>query len=208
MNIKRKQLIIDKKFQLKTTFSIIGIVAVIVALIIIVIGANIVVNNGKMGKNNVNIDSNNKNIKNINEIQDNIVHFLSSRTLKNEDKIYSQAIKDISKNHIANMEKMKSIMSSNEKIMESNRDIMKMNNWLLIAIIIVIIAGTVVLYFQLIRKTHRISGPIYVMTLYMKEVLKGNYPEFRELRTHDELKDFYDLFKEVVGHIKAKSKKK
>ncbi len=208
MNIKRKQLIIDKKFQLKTTFSIIGIVAVIVALIIIVIGANIVVNNGKMGKNNVHIDSNNKNIKNINEIQDNIVHFLSSRTLKNEDKIYSQAIKDISKNHIANMDKMKSIMNSNEKIMESNRDIMKMNNWLLIAIIIVIIAGTVVLYFQLIRKTHRISGPIYVMTLYMREVLKGNYPEFRELRTHDELKEFYDLFKEVVGNIKAKSKKK
>ena len=70
---KRKQLIIDKEFQLKTTFSIIGMVAGIVAVIVIVIGANIVYNNRSMESNNTNINGNNESMKNINEIQDNFI---------------------------------------------------------------------------------------------------------------------------------------
>jgi len=206
MSTKRKQYIIDKKFQLRTIFSIIGIVAVIVAIIVIVIGTNMVINNNTMGKNNINIDENNQSIKNINEIEDNVVHFLSSRTLKNEDKVYRQAIKDVAANHMNNMKKMKSIMTSNDSIMESNKEIMKLNNLLLIAIIIVIIGGTAVLYVQLIRKTHRISGPIYVMSLYMREILNGKFPEMRNLRTNDELVEFYDLFKQLVEKMKGGKK--
>ena len=141
-------------------------------------------------------------LPNINEIQDNIVHFLSSRTLTAEDDVYKKAIKEVANNHITNMKKLKSIMASNEVIMKSNADIMKLNTYLLIAIIILIIAGTIVLYIQLIRRTHRVSGPIFVMTMYMKEVLKGNFPEMRKLRDKDELRDFYELFKEMIAKFK------
>ncbi len=204
---KRKQYIIDKEFQLKTTFSIIGVVAVIIAVIIVIIGANIVINNSKMNINNKNISANNENIKNINEIQDNIVHFLSSRSLAREDKIYKQAIKEVVKNHVNNMKRLKDIMASNDNIMKSNTEIMRMNNYLLISIIIIIVIGTIVLYYQLIRKTHRISGPIYVMSMYLRDLIKGNYPEMRNLRTKDELKDFYDLFREMVETLKKREGK-
>lgn len=206
MSTKRKQYIIDKKFQLRTTFSIIGIVASIVAIIVIVIGISMAVNNRKMDRNNVNIDENNQSIRNINEIQDNVVHFLSSRTLKNEDKVYRQAIRDVAANHTNNMKKMKSIMTSNDSIMTSNREIMRLNTYLLIAIILVIIIGTVILYFQLIRKTHRISGPIYVMSMYMREIIEGRIPEMRKLRTNDELMEFYDLFQQMVVKLKGARK--
>ena len=45
---KRKQYIIDKKFQLKTTFSIIGIVSIITAFIIGAIATSVVYNNEKI----------------------------------------------------------------------------------------------------------------------------------------------------------------
>ncbi len=202
---KRKQYLIDKEYQLKTTFSIIGIVAVIIAFLIVIIGTSIVINNRTMDKNNVNINANNEKIKNINEIQDNIVHFLSSRSLTSEDEIYKKAIRDVANNHVANMKKMKEIMKSNDDIMKSNAGIMKLNTFLLIAIIILIIIGTAILYIQLIRRTHRVSGPIYVMTMYMKSVLEGNFPEkMRELRETDELRSFYNMFRDMVNMFKNK----
>ena len=45
---KRKQYIIDKGFQLRHTFSIIGIVSVITAVILIAITASVVYNNNKL----------------------------------------------------------------------------------------------------------------------------------------------------------------
>jgi uncharacterized membrane protein (DUF106 family) len=202
---KRKQYLIDKEYQLKTTFSIIGIVAVIVAILIVIIGTSIVINNRTMDENNININANNEKIKNINEIQDNIVHFLSSRSVTTEDKIYKRAIRDVAKNHVANMKKMKEIMTSNDAIMNSNAGIMKLNNYLLVAIIILIIAGTAILYVQLIRRTHRVSGPIYVMTMYMKSVLEGKFPDnMRELRDTDELKNFYNMFRDMINMFKIR----
>ncbi len=202
---KRKQYLIDKEYQLKTTFSIIGIVAIIIAVMIVIIGTNIVINNRTMDRNNTQINTNNEKIKNINEIQDNIVHFLSSRSLTSEDKIYKQAIRDVANNHVTNMKNMKEIMKSNDDIMKSNAGIMNLNNYLLVVIIILIIAGTALLYVQLIRRTHRVSGPIYVMKMYMKSVLEGKFPDsMRELRKTDELKDFYNMFREMVNMFRKK----
>ncbi|HOO73124.1 MAG TPA: hypothetical protein PK926_15310 [Spirochaetota bacterium] len=176
---KRKQIIIDKKFQFKHTFSIIGMVTIISAIIIAVIATNLVFNNLK--------------IENIYEIEDNIVHFLTSRPHGIEDPSFKNAIKDIAVNHSENMKTLNKII--------------KYNKALLITLLVFIVAQGVILYMMIIKMTHRISGPLYVMTNYMREIVNGKYPNIRPLRKKDELKEFYDQFRSMVATLKEKENK-
>ena len=180
---KRKQYIIDKKFQVKTTFSIIAVVSIITAVIVAAIAVNIVGNNTK--------------IDNIHNIEDNIVQFLYTSSLSKNlenDKNYQIASRKVFLNHVNNLKTLKSII--------------KYNQILLVILVISIIIQGILLYIMLIRKTHRISGPIYVMSMYMKQILDGQKPIFRKLREKDELKDFYDLFQETVNKLQLVPEKK
>lgn len=172
----RKQYIIDKKLQLRTTFSIVRFVIVITSIIIIAVG--------------INIANNNKKMENILEIQDNIVHFLTAKTMVGEDDVYKTAIKDIAQNHAENMKTMK--------------DMISFNLILLVSVIVVVFLETILLFIILIIRTHRISGPVFVMSRYMKQIIDGGEPDFRPLRKKDELKKFYELFQETVKALKAR----
>jgi nitrogen fixation/metabolism regulation signal transduction histidine kinase len=59
---------------------------------------------------------------------------------------------------------------------------------------------------MIIKITHRISGPVYVMSNYMKEIINGIIPSPRPLRDKDELKNFYELFVEMVKSLKTSKK--
>ena len=174
----RKQYIVDKKLQLRTTFSIVRFVVVITGIIIIAVGVNIANNNDRMA--------------NILEIQDNIIHFLTAKTMMDEDPAYRTAIRDIAQNHAENMNTMKTMI--------------RFNYILLILIIVVVVLETIALFIILIMRTHRISGPIFVMSRYLKEIIEGKDPEFRPLRQKDELKKFYDLLQQAVKALKERKK--
>jgi hypothetical protein len=177
---KRKQYIIDKKFQIRTTFLVIAIVTLITSLILIAFTANVVYNNTR--------------IENIYEIEDNIVHFLTTPSVIKDDKAYKQAQREISVKHSNNMHALESIMQYNRKL-------------LIIMVAIIIIQG-LALYMILIKKTHQVSGPIYVISRYMNEIIEGKLPDIRPLRKSDELKDFYDLFGKMIKTLKEKEKLK
>jgi len=72
------------------------------------------------------------------------------------------------------------------------------NFYLITVILAAVLAQCAVLYFYLIRLTHRISGPIYVISRHIEEILEGHHPEFRALRDRDEFKEFYEKFIEMV----------
>jgi len=210
MLYKRKQNIVDKKFQLGTTFSVIGVSL----LIVVLIGIGIVAGALK----------NNKNLSDVVTKQDEIVQALVSHasTLevkikqikakeqkeqkdakKKADKVAVTgaddgseiAIGEISKDHLANLGKMKRMV---------------LINFVLLGLVglLVLIQG-IVLYFMLIRKTHQIAGPIFVISRYMREIISGKTPAvLRPLRKRDELKAFYDLFGDLVEYLKHGKKVK
>ena len=86
----------------------------------------------------------------------------------------------------------------------SNNRIMRYNNILLILLIALLIFQSAFLYFIMIRKTHRISGPIYVMSNYMREIIDGRSPSIRPIRKNDELQDFYHLFSQLVASLRER----
>ncbi len=167
---KRKQLVVDKKFQGRTAISITLIFTMLMGLVIGLMSYNIVVNNKRMA--------------NIHRIENAIITFVLG-TIPNSDKGgYAKAIEKSMSNHKRNMEQIQQIA--------------KRNNILIFIIFILAIAEGVVLYFMLLYKTHKIAGPVHVMTSYMKEIIDGKMPHFRKLRDKDELQDFYAVFQKMV----------
>lgn len=52
--------------------------------------------------------------------------------------------------------------------------------------------------------THRVAGPVYVMSHYMTTLARGRYPHIRPLRKQDELKTFFDRFHDAIEAMRAR----
>jgi len=52
--------------------------------------------------------------------------------------------------------------------------------------------------------THRIAGPVLVLSRYAEALSQGTYPPMRPLRKNDELKEYFEVFRHAVDRLKAK----
>ena len=52
--------------------------------------------------------------------------------------------------------------------------------------------------------THRVAGPVYVMSHYVAVIAKGRYPLMRPLRKKDELKGFFERFQEAIESLRTR----
>ncbi len=203
----RKQYMIDKKFQLKKSFSIIGSVSIIIAIVIITAGTIITLNSRKIAKNNTSIINNTKSIRNNIEIQQNNLIEYSLMPHGKDNTAVKKGPNDLITDYNRSMDMLNKSIKSNEDMLISNNDIVNVNIWLFIIIILVTVIGIAILFLQLIRETHRISGPIFVMKRYIKEILDGKSPDMRDLREKDDLKEFYVLFKQMADRLIELEKK-
>ena len=179
MKQRSKKLILPD-FQLRTIFTVIGISTIAFLLIVAVVGINAYQNNRKISTT----------VKDLNEaiaLQDSIVNtFLDdSNGLNAEDKLQAQ-------NRInADYNKSIGVMRRYVQLLYS---FAKQNFHLITLIMGVVFLQGFLLYFYLLKLTHRISGPIFVMTRHIEDIMEGKEPHFRELRDKDEFKDFYQKF--------------
>ncbi len=188
----RKRLLIDKKFQLGTTFSIIQVVYVLFALIMVVIVINGIINNRKLAEAVLNH-------KHVITSQYNT--FSSLLVLSRERSCTIGDIVEVSDRVAGETDKSMMMISSNIKSMES----IIINNYIIIFSIfgLVIIQG-IVLFVIIIRKTHRIIGPAKLMVEQMNEIIEGKIPELRPLREKDELQELYDTFGNLVDYLRKR----
>lgn len=52
--------------------------------------------------------------------------------------------------------------------------------------------------------THRIAGPIFIISRYVDSITDGKIPETRPLRKKDELKEFFDKFSKMLEALKER----
>jgi HAMP domain-containing protein len=52
--------------------------------------------------------------------------------------------------------------------------------------------------------THRIAGPVLVLSRYAEALSQGTYPPMRPLRKNDELKGYFEIFRRAVDRLKEK----
>ena len=91
------------------------------------------------------------------------------------------------------------IMADHERSIEVIRHYLEVlrkaalrNLLFLIFIVFVMIVQGVWYYLFLLRRTHRISGPVLVMSRHIDAVLRGKDPGVRALRDRDEFKELHE----------------
>ncbi|MCX7943173.1 MAG: methyl-accepting chemotaxis protein [Deltaproteobacteria bacterium] len=52
--------------------------------------------------------------------------------------------------------------------------------------------------------THRIAGPIFIISKYVDSITYGKIPETRPLRKKDELKEFFEKFNKMLESLKER----
>ncbi|MFH0976063.1 MAG: hypothetical protein V1874_09805 [Spirochaetota bacterium] len=175
---KRKQYVIDKKLQLK-----ISIKAVAISLLtVFVLGCVLLYFAGK----------NSNYINSIVKTQDQMMEmFLTTPALVNSNNPVVQGAENTFKNNIGMLVEIK---RNSEVVLHF--------------IIAMIIIQSVIIFLIFILITHRISGPLYVMANYLKEVREGKNPVARPLRQNDELKQFHAELKDTIEFLMKKNKTK
>lgn len=73
--------------------------------------------------------------------------------------------------------------------------------WLMIAIALMM---TLALGLFGLLVTHRVAGPVYVMSHYLNVLARGRYPMMRPLRRNDELKDFFGGFQTAIESLRTR----
>jgi hypothetical protein len=90
------------------------------------------------------------------------------------------------------------------ELLESNGMTDGRGIWLVLGVFIWTICSFAFFYFIVIIATHRVAGPLAVISGHLEELSQGRYPQMRDLREDDELKEFFALFRSVVDRLKAK----
>jgi hypothetical protein len=52
--------------------------------------------------------------------------------------------------------------------------------------------------------THRVAGPVYVLSRYAKALGEGGFPRMRALRRGDELKGFFEVFRDAIERLRER----
>ena len=188
MSLTRKKYVLDKKFQLRisTRAIILPLITTLAICAILIYFAN---------NTNQLINENNKNITAIIDTQDSMFDmFMAIPALQDPN---NPIVQKCDRAFKENLKITNKINDNHERIKKNSMVVL----YILIAMTIV---QTAIIFFQFIFFSHKISGPIHVMTNYLKEFRSGKRPEFRPLRKHDELQEFYDEFRETINHLTKK----
>nr|HPI23970.1 hypothetical protein [Spirochaetota bacterium] len=66
------------------------------------------------------------------------------------------------------------------------------------------VVQTAIIFILFIYFTHKISGPMHVMTNHLRAIRQGKKPHFRPLRKRDEFQAFYIELKETIDYLSEK----
>lgn len=162
------------------TFRILGIIIIAFILIIAVTGIISTDNNRQISAT---INDLNRSM----EKDKTTIELLIAAAGLKKDAVADRDHDRIIEEHLESMALMHTNMQQLNRILNQNRIIMT----------VMIITGVLLgigLFAYLIRLTNRMSGPLYVLTQHMNDIMKGKKPNLRALRKNDEFQDFYRHF--------------
>lgn len=188
--MKTRKIVLDKKFQFGLAASFTALSALSISIVILFIAVSSLSNNRKL-------DLVARNQQMLTTNQDEIFKtLLSFSQMKNLNNVRFHA-PDIRKDMGAN----KARLDENSAIM---LEISSSNNNLIMILIAFVVVQSGILFYLLIRRSHRISGPVFLLNRYISELKKGKFPDVRPLRTRDDFKELFENFREMVEYLKKR----
>lgn len=183
-NKNKRKILINKYYQLKTSFGVAGLFALSMGILFIISSSMLV-------WNNLSITKAMTHQMDLQKVQEDILQSIEMLAKYGNKKnlIFEayKAIGDLKRNTDA-------LKESNELLRRSiavNQYLMWVNGILGVALIIAV-------FVIVLRRTHRVAGPMFLMKRYMNDIIQGRVPEVRALRKDDEFKDVFETFVSMI----------
>lgn len=186
--IMKRQIIVNRKFQLNMAASFAGLSAATMTVIIIVLSSILIINNKKLGE----INSNQQTL---------------SATQKEVFKtlVVLSAPENFGKLHLS-LEKIRQDNDSTKQLFDANinkiHGITHRNIYIIILLTASAMIQSALVFYLMLKRSHRISGPLFLMNRYINEMKKGKYPEIRALRKNDDFRELFDNFRELAEKLR------
>jgi len=84
------------------------------------------------------------------------------------------------------------------------QEVMRGDQIFLLYLVIFVLVMAVALALWGLVVTHRISGPVHILSRYLGELADGHYPDLRPLRKRDELRGFYFALEDAVSMLRER----
>lgn len=192
-NKKKRSLIINRYYQLKTAFGVAGLFALFIGVLFVITASSLVWNNHSLSKAITHQ-------MDLQKVQEDILKSIEmlSRYGNRKNLIFEayKAVGDLKKNTEA-------LKTSNDLL---NRTI-AINKYLLWVNGILAVALVGAVFVIIVRRTHRVAGPMFLLKRYMNEIIEGKIPVIRPLRKGDEFKDVFDTFVKMIDSLHLKRRK-
>ncbi len=191
--MKKRQIIVNRKFQLHIAASFAAVSAITMAAIIIMLSAVLILNN-------IMLEGITKNQQTLSSTQGEIFKTLIAlSTSKNLQNVH---ISTTELQHDNNSTKTL-LDQNNEKI----QNITERNKNLILILIVSAIIQSIIVFYLMLRRSHRISGPVFLLNRYIDELKSGGNPEIRPLRTNDDFQDLFTNFRELADILQGGKEK-
>lgn len=189
--MKKRQIIVNRKFQFSMAFSFAALSALIMTIVIIILAALLMSNNTKL-----------QNIS-LNQQQ-----LADSQTEIFKTLIGIAGAEDIKKLHISTSLVKRDNVNNQELIKLNNsmiQDITLMNSRIVLMLIVSAVIQSIIIFYIMLKRSHRISGPIFLLNRYIDEIKNGKHPEIRPLRANDDFHDLFDNFRELAEKFRQQT---
>lgn len=185
-----RHIIVNGRFQYHIAATFAGLSALIMAVIIIILSSVLISNNAQLDgiSRNQQVLSGTQN-----EIFKTLIALSASKNLKNM-RISADMLKH------DNDETKRLLDQNNEKV----RVITARNRSLIVMLIVSAAIQSAIIFYIMLRRSNRISGPLFLLNRYINEIRSGNYPEIRKLRSHDDFQDVFENFRGLVDMMRGK----
>ena len=91
------------------------------------------------------------------------------------------------------------LLGLDEKVMA---EASKFDSQTMIYLIGFVVLMAVALFTWGIFMTHRVAGPIYIISRYLRQIAEGQVPQTRPLRKRDEMVEFFDTFSQMINYLR------
>lgn len=186
-----RHIIVNGKFQYHIAAMFAGLSALIMTVIIIILSSVLISNNTRLDEisRNQHVLSGTQS-----EIFKSLIVLSETKNLKNI-RISADMLKH------DNDETKRLLDQNNEKVTA----ITQRNKSIIVMLIISAAVQSAIIFYIMLRRSNRISGPLFLLNSYINEMKNGKFPEIRKLRSRDDFQDVFENFRELAGMLKEKS---
>jgi methyl-accepting chemotaxis protein len=113
----------------------------------------------------------------------------------------------VSENTTLTIDNLKAMDAPAEFLSQSTKALVDRDREVMLFLVLCLVGLVLAITVLGIYVTHKVAGPIYVMSRYLRDIGSGSLRDVRNLRKGDELLEFYETFQKMLASLQDREKR-